>query len=132
MRKYIREKFGNIGLTLVQNFSLISYIQGNGNLLDGGPSEAWMSTFELGSEKLGGITLLIQGGTFAQSVALTSEALGLGGSATSGSFVTGTLMKGAGHGIEKGAKRIAIPAAVVSTSINAAAREHCGCGSGGQ
>lgn len=128
MRKYIRDKYGAIGLKLIENFSLLSYVPGNGNLVIGGPTQAWMSTAEVGTEKLAGLATLIQGGTFLQSAALTSEAIGMGGSASTGMFVTGTISKAAGRGIEKVSKRVAIPAAVVASIINIDARERCDCG----
>src|SRR5262245_9911533 len=82
-----------LALPLVADFSVMSYFDNNGNLVDGGAAAAWMETAEIGSLKAAGLVALIQGGGFLQSAAVTSEMMGMGSSASVGVFVVGTKAK---------------------------------------
>ena len=128
MRRFISERYGGeAGLKVIANFSLVSYLPGKGNLMKGGPSEAWTDAAVQGGTKFAGVLTLIQGGRFFQSAALTSETLGMGGSASAGAFTAGTAANSFGHWLEKWFKRVAPPVAVLTTTANIQAREHCIC-----
>lgn len=128
MSNHIRERWGDIGLKLIASYSVMSYFDNNGNLVDGGANQAWLDTAEIGGMKGGALLAAIHGSRFMQSAALTSEAVGMGGSASVGIFVASTKVNAAGHAAERFFKRISIPAAVLASLINADARDQCGCG----
>lgn len=128
MRKYIQDHYPPGTLALTANFSVMSYFDNNGNLVDGGATAAWLDAAEIGGLKGSALVAMIQGGKLAQSAAVTSEMMGMGGSASVGMFVAGTKARALGVGIEAAARRVGVPAAVIASILNADARDKCGCG----
>jgi hypothetical protein len=85
------------------------------------------STVEHGGEKAGALGVLSQGGKFAQSAAVTSEALGMGGSASVGVFRVGTGMRAAAAGAEGVAEIAGVPLFYWATYANRQAAAACDC-----
>ncbi|MFZ6659143.1 RHS repeat-associated core domain-containing protein, partial [Undibacterium sp. TJN19] len=128
MKKYIHDNFGGKAADwAVPNLSFLSYIPGEGNMAEGGATEQWKSGAETGTEKLTAMQVLSRGGTAMQSVAVTSEALGMGGSAAPAIFGLGMWARNASAAIHFAAEYIVTPASVIATGMNVAARNACVC-----
>lgn len=127
MKKYVNDHYGATGSFIVPNFSAFSLIDNGSNMVEGGGKGNLEATIEHGGEKLSALSVLGEGGKFAQSAAVTSEAIGTGSSASLAIFRTGTAMRAAAAGAEGIAEAAGVPFFYWATYVNHLAAEACGC-----